>query len=205
MEKKYNTYLWLPLAVGLLAGLLLRPQEWSSYWALWVTEIVTVVLLALYFYFETLHSAIGAFVGAIVWLINQGLCWRGYGNQIVISGFNILYVVTAIAAISILVYVGLTRKSTSVENQQWFGMGAFIVMTVFCVWKIYEVTQQFVPGTAMYASALTWGAGILLMSSGSIVYVAKKWDETMAITVIGLLLAWYAAVAYGMALSVAGV
>lgn len=206
--QKYTPWAWVALTVGLALGLLVRFNTittWNLYAPLWITEAVAFMLFALFLLEQdSVSFALGAALGSAVWLVNQVLCWYGYGNTILLSGFTVIYWLTAIAEITILISALLTTNAKSRINTETVGIIGFAIMAVFSVWKFEEIYRNFVYGTPVFISATCWGAGILLMSIGSALQVRYKHDAATVITYAGLMVALYASLAFGLAMSVTG-
>ena len=218
--KKYfgdpQTGLWAILAGVLLLGLVAHSQtlEWNHYWALWVTEALSFILVAVFFYRPNGITGYGAAGGSAVWLVNQLSCWY-YGEmthatsvqywQIMIPLFS----VTAFLNAVILGVVYWKRNETSTEDSMTWGTIAMGIMALFSGWKLYEGHRiGFALGTPIGNSAYAWGIGILAMSLGSILYLRSSEEEykTYGVyaTAIGLLIAACAAIFYGLALTLTG-
>lgn len=218
------TGVWAILVGVLLLGLAVHSQgqEWNNYWALWITEASTFVLIAVFFYKPSQITGYGAVAGSAVWLLNQLNCWY-YGEmthlppaQAMPYLMQIFYITAAFNAIILgVVYWKRDEVSgASVESGVNWGTIGLLIMTLFSGWKIYELHRLwtiyggFVPGTPSANSAYAWAIGILIMSLGSILYLRSTRDNNKAsgvyIAAIGLLIASFAALYYGLALSLTG-
>jgi hypothetical protein len=213
------TGLWAILAGVLFLGLVAHYQtlDWNSYWALWVTEILSFVLLAVFFYKPSQVTGYGAVAGSVVWLLNQLNCWYhltalqanaylAYTQE----EWGPFYYLTAALNVVILGFVYWKRDEASTEDSMTWGTIGLGIMALFSGWKLYEIyREQFPPGTPVYYSANLWGIGILAMALGSILYLrsSQEANKTYGIyaAAIGVLIAACAALYYGLALTLIGV
>jgi hypothetical protein len=88
-------------------------------------------------------------------------------------------------------------------------MAIFSIAKMLTLYHLYVAYGGFVPGTDAANSAYSWGAGILVMAIGSLIAVHSSRDSSAKrvggyITAIGLVIAGFAALYYGLALSSLG-
>jgi len=204
------TGIWAILAGVLLLGLVAHNQmlHWNVFWALWITEILSFVLIAVFFYKPSQVTGYGAVAGSAVWLLNQLSCWY-YGEMTHLTNDYQIFYLTAVLNAVILGFVYWKRDEASTEDAMTWGTFAMGIMALFSGWKLYEIyREQFIPGTPVYYSANLWGISILIMSLGSILYLRSSQEENqnygLTAAAIGLLMAAFTALYYGLALTLTG-
>jgi hypothetical protein len=204
--EKYLGGIWALMIVALLAGLYLHQATaaaWQMWWAVWLCEIFTYVLYALFFTLKTPSTALAVAIGSIVWYISQtSTTASGWPAQ------NLTYILTAIASGFLVYYAWSHREDTNIpyvskSDVNAFGAVALIVMMVFAVSKMFG----WIPWSydvAAFTSAVCWSFGQLLISLGCLLFFVKlkEYRSTpLYIAVLGLLIAMYAALVYGIALT----
>lgn len=215
MNKKFVFYAWLGAIGVLVAGLLLhRVPDEARLLPIWITEAGAFALLALFLYRPNNWTALGAFGGSVIWLLNQLSNWYGESLGIGgwlqnnIAGYTTVYVITA-AAVCALIYFSVTKKGGSAPLVSTLGgapkagLLAFAVMGIFGVWKIW-INYQLMAWTppADFNSRVIWGLGIGIMGFATAWSLrGKEKKEAIYLVLIGLLLAASAALYYGRGLS----
>jgi len=209
-EKNLVAVAWGVLIGVLLLGLTVHGNDWSTYWALWLTEAATFGLIIMFFFRPSNMRATITLIGSIVWLINQLACWyllQAFPAMAIGTLINI-YIVTAIINGGLLAYSvfsGETAYKTKVSDTNVvYGLG---IMAAFAALKLYAAYGTFTFGTAVANSAYLWGLGILFMSLGSILRLKLHKNKEVwgnIIVLLGLLLASVTALYYGLALSELG-
>jgi len=201
--EKYLGYIWVLMIVALGAGLYLHQATaaaWQMWWAVWLCEIFTYALYALFFTFKTPSTALAVAIGSIVWYINQ--------RSTSYAGENIIYILTFVASGMLVWYAWARREDTNIpfvsqSDVNAFGIVAQIVMMLFAFGKMLS----WIPwrsNVAAFTSAEAWSFGQLLISLGSLLALVKLKEYRSAplyIAVLGLLIAMYAALVYGWALT----
>jgi hypothetical protein len=202
-----NVAIWAVLIVVLIAGLVVHQNAWQIYWALWLTETITFMLITLYFYSPSNLTGFGALGGSLIWLLNQVACWY-YAADSHTSVYAITLGMNALLLAGVLLLPRLKRDAYGLKRGDGkdAATAGLVVMVIFAVWKLYMVNVVFAYGSAVFNSALLWGLGILVTATGSIITLLSKDTEKRRygtyIGATGLIIASCAALYYGLALSV---
>ena len=219
LKKHIFATIWAVLSTFLLLGLFVHQADWNTFWALWATEVLTFGLLAFYLWKPTAISAFTMFAGSVVWLASQAVGWyRGdllvfLGQQAQLDVIAAMNVITFAVNAGLFYYAFSHRKGggsppfkfASVQNTAFLG---FIIVAAFAGAKLYWTYTGPQGGSLAGTSGITWATGIAVMAAASIVnlkFTRKENTIVMLVGVVGLLVAMYAALYYGLALSIVGV
>jgi hypothetical protein len=221
LKKHMFSTIWAIMVVFLLVGCWYHKADFNQFWALWGTESIAFGLVAFYFWKPTATSSWAMLMGTGVWLINQVAGWY-HGELLAFIGeparlqlLSGIYIATFVAE-GFLLYYALSHKKGgkppfklgSVETTAMIGL---IIMALYSGWKIYWTysygNASVLAGTPIYISGMMWAGGIGVMSAASIVNMKARRENTIAmiIALVGLLIAAYAALYYGLALALTGV
>jgi len=201
---RYQGGIWALLILALLAGLFLhqlKASAWQMWWAVWFCEILTYILYAMFFVLKTPSTALAVAIGSINWYINQ--------RSTAYAGEQSLYVLTFFVSLILVLcaYGYRERKDIPYVSKEYvnvFGAVALVVMMLFAVGKM----MSWIPwsyDTAAFTSAEAWSFGQFFISLGGLMSMIKLKKENEAIPLyiagFGLVIALFAALAYGIALA----
>ena len=208
---RISIFLWLVLAFAMVLGLLIHKND-MTYIGLWTTEFITYLLVFMFMLKPSMITAIGALVGSTNWLANQLITWYGYQAVLgTISIHPMTYIITALVSavlFGLIMTFGRAEKSVSLEGNpkvKTFGVMAFLLMILFSIWKIALIIQGGFFGNA-FTAGLMWGLGILFLSVASLIRLKPVFLKAFVgfelyIALIGIVIAGYAAIGYGIMLS----
>ena len=223
--KNYMGIFWFLLAILLFIGLVIHKPEidTTTYTALWLTEMITFLVIGIYFVKPTSTTAMGAAIVSLVWLINQIACWYGYGTYggtytIGEYGGTGIYIATALINSLVFAFVLWQNTAsrerrlaipTTSKDHKTYGMIAMCLMLIFAIWKIWlDIQYGAFTGTTWAFSGFLWGFGILLMTLASLTVIFEAKEVASIATIIaiaGFAISAYASLAYGLALRLLGV
>ena len=221
LKKHIFATIWALLAAFLMLGLFAHQNDWNQFWALWGTEILAFGLVAFYLWKPTAISAFAMFAGSGVWLLNQVVGWYSaqlfafIGGQMQLQTMTIVNIITFVAEAGLFYYAFAHRKGSAAPpfkfaSPQTTALFGFILMFLFAGWKTYWMytTQAWRNTTPIYISGMTWAVGIAVMAAASIInlkFTRKENTIIMLVGVVGLLVATYAALYYGLGLALTGI
>jgi hypothetical protein len=174
------------------------------------TEFALYAILAYAFFKPSSTVSIISLVASIVWLLNQfgwnvtGVPWS--------NTIAIIYAFIATFLLALVVYMNYAKTTVSMDIGKKEGMQILLlsmfVMIVNMGDKLYlDIVGYSSWGVGALSGAL-WAFGILLMVFGSIISMfsttslTKGYSMGFMLAVVGLVIASYAAIVYGIALSV---
>lgn len=202
---------WIILATVLFTAVIYHKQFASSLWyyGIIATEFALYITLALALLKPSWHISLMALFASAVWLVNQ-ICNMGWFDIPMDMGTNIS-LFSAILNTFLLAAVAFFYLRPQITGVMGMSEGlqlllfAFFVVVIYGVMK-FSVDMALLPqwGTGALSGAL-WAFGILLMAVGTLVSLVlpakiSSIDVPFMLTVVGLIIAMYAAMAYGMAL-----
>ena len=191
--RNYITYFWFLVAIFLFMGLVIhKPQiDTTTYTALWLTEMITFLVIGLYFLKPNTSTAMGAAIASLIWLINQFACWYHY------TVGTPTYVATALINSLVFAFV-LWQNSASPAKRihlglsetkhKTYGTFAMFFMLIFAIWKLWLDMQY-----GAYAG-ITWAFGILLLVIASLITLLDMREFSAISTIIAII--GFAASAY---------
>lgn len=220
--KGYAGLAWAILVIMLFTGLAIHTNDWTSYWALWLTEGLAMLLVAFYFYRPSTLSGVGMALGGLIWLVNQLLCWYlgELTQQTFVQTMMTLQYVFVFTFIVEAVLVGLVYLKSSGNRGGTEGklpatigliiMGVYSLLKMVTLYRTWILYGGFVPGTPQGNSAYTWAGGVMIMAFGSLIALHSSDDSAGQriggyIALVGLVVASFAALYYGLALATLGV
>jgi hypothetical protein len=221
LKKHMFSTIWAILIVMLLVGCWYHKADWNQFWALWGTESIAFILVAFYFWKPSAATSWSMLMGSGFWLINQVVSWY-HGDLLAFIGMPVemtvlsgVYIATFVAEAFFLYYALSHKRGGSapfkIAKPETTAMLGLINMAVYSAVKIYWTysygNASVLAGTPIYISGMMWAGGIGVMSAASIVNMKARRENTIAmiIALVGLLIAAYAALYYGLALALTGV
>lgn len=204
--------LWLTMALacGIIALYFYRPTETTGFFA--IAGVGVWLLNQLYCWYWGMMTGLPQSNPAYWWYLDYVFYMTAAAEGLF---FAVAYFRQDKPLTAFWGGIGAIFHGANPEN---FGYVATGLMALFSGWKLYEINRLInlgvfpALGVPYSNSAVLWGLGILVMSLGSMWYIrahANKdeshQDYATYIALIGVLIAAFAALYYGLALSLTGV
>jgi len=199
-SEPFLSAIWILLGVIFIgsASMYGVPMMWHTFLA----EISAFIMIGLMFIKASDVTAGLATIGSLVWLANQ---YQQFGY---VEPNQSILLMTAIVNLFLLV-IALYAYSNMSGTRSFRGIQVFpiLIMLVYGFWKVYLDFVTFGTSGIYSFSGGLWATGISLISFATILSIITKptgiqRNAFRFIAVIGLIIAAYAAMAYGQWLSV---
>jgi len=183
------------------------------------TEFALFVIFAYAFFKPSPTVSIISFVASVIWLLNQWGWGVSFGGTVgpwslpFSDTIAAIYAFIATFLLALVVYMNYAKTTVTMDVSKKEGMQILLlsmfVMFIYAGPKFVSDMMWYTSTSQVWAlSGGLWALGILLMTFGSVISmfsttsVTKGYSMGFMLAVIGLVIASYAGIAYGMALSV---
>lgn len=211
-----KSLVWLGLALSLVIGVTIHGSLMGWAAPIYAAEFATFLAIAIALLKPKSVTTFIAFVTSFFWLTNQlsdfMASWGMLDITMALQIWAFTAVINTFLLAASLVYSFKSKAPTiggGGTSGKMFLTWSMVMMFIYALLKTYLDFQIYAESPATWAlSGGLWALGILLVTVGTFMSIhikepaRQKWSLTTMITMIGFTIALFAALYYGLALTV---